>query len=307
MSSRATTRSSAKSTSTSRRTSSLASVRRGRPGLRAVQHPAPRRDSGRSSPTCSGSAATPSPCSACGWAAGSAARRCSRTGSRRSPRLGTALTEPPGALPPDPDPGHDDDRESGPGSTRHGRSASTPTASSSGSKATLTADGGWSLDLIGAGARPGAVPHRQRLLDPEHRGARPDRQDAQDVAHRLPRLRRAAGDARDRGRARALRAGRSGSTPAELRRRNFYVPRPDHAVRAAGDGTPSACRRSGRRCWTASTFDRRGREIAAFNAAQPAREARPRDHAGQVRHLVQPRRRSTRPARWCSSTRTAPC
>ena len=40
----------------------------------------------RSSRTCSGCAATRSPCSACGWAAASAARRCSRTDSRRSPR-----------------------------------------------------------------------------------------------------------------------------------------------------------------------------------------------------------------------------
>ena len=40
---------------------------------------------------------------------------------------------------------------------------------------------------VRAGAGPGAVPHRQRLLDPEHRGARPDREDQQDVADGVPR------------------------------------------------------------------------------------------------------------------------
>ena len=59
---------------------------------------------------------------------------------------------------------------------------------------------------IRAGARPSAVPHRQRLLDPERPGERADRQDEQDVEDRVPRLRRPAGHARDRGHPRSLRA-----------------------------------------------------------------------------------------------------
>ena len=63
---------------------------------------------------------------------------------------------------------------------------------------------------VRAGAGQGAVPHRQRLLDPEHRGARPDRQDQQDLADRVPRVRRPAGHDRDRGHPRAAARPRSG-------------------------------------------------------------------------------------------------
>ena len=48
--------------------------------------PSTRRRPRRSSPTSSGLDAHASPCSACGWAAASAARRCSRTASPRSRR-----------------------------------------------------------------------------------------------------------------------------------------------------------------------------------------------------------------------------
>ena len=78
--------------------------------------------------------------------------------------------------------------------------------------ATLTWDGGWSLDLSEPVVCPGAVPHRQRLLDPQRPGERPDRQDQQDVPDRVPRVRRAAGDDRHRGHPRAVRATAAGST-----------------------------------------------------------------------------------------------
>ena len=105
---------------------------------------------------------------------------------------------------------------------------------------------------VRAGAGPGAVPHRQRLLDPEHRGARPDRQDQQDLADRVPRLRRAAGHDRDRGHPRPLRpaAGRragGAAAPQPLRAR------PDHPVRAAGPARRAARATSGTSCSSAAT------------------------------------------------------
>ena len=60
--------------------------RRERPDLRPVQHPAPVRDPGHRRPRARAAAPTRSPCSACGWAAGSAARSSSRTVWPRSPR-----------------------------------------------------------------------------------------------------------------------------------------------------------------------------------------------------------------------------
>ena len=70
---------------------------------------------------------------------------------------------------------------------------------------------------VRAGAGPRDVPHRQRLLDPQPARRRPDRQDQQDVADRVPRLRRTAGDARDRGHPRPVR------TAARHRRRPSCV------------------------------------------------------------------------------------
>ncbi len=60
--------------------------RRGRAGLRPEQHAAPLRDAGDRRPRAGPRQLTRSPSSACGWAAASAARRCSRTASPRSPR-----------------------------------------------------------------------------------------------------------------------------------------------------------------------------------------------------------------------------
>ena len=109
---------------------------------------------------------------------------------------------------------------------------------------------------VRAGAGPGAVPHRQRLLDPEHRGARPDRQDQQDVPDRVPRLRRPAGHDRDRGHPRPLRPA------AGRRRRGAAAPqllraRPVHPVRAAGPARRAAGRHLGQLLEQRSDFTRR--------------------------------------------------
>ena len=108
---------------------------------------------------------------------------------------------------------------------------------------------------VRAGAGPGAVPHRQRLLDPEHRGARPDRQDQPAVEHRVPRLRRPAGHDRHRGHPRPLRAA------ARARRRT-----------SCGTGTstrPARPRRTGSRCGTPSGSRRSGRMLMRAQRLRP--------------------------------------
>ena len=65
------------------------------------------------------------------------------------------------------------------------------------------------------GARPRDVPHRQLLPRAAHGRGRPRLPDAPRLAHRLPRLRRPAGHARDRGDRRSRRAG---ARPAAARR-----------------------------------------------------------------------------------------
>ena len=116
-----------------------------------------------------------------------------------------------------------------------------------GLEATLTADGGWSLDLSepvlsralchidNAYWIPDVLVHGQIAKTP------------QDLADRVPRLRRSAGDARDRGHHRPLRAGardRPGrAAAAQLLRR-----RAGHAVRPAGPAPRAARCRPGSRC-----------------------------------------------------------
>ena len=118
---------------------------------------------------------------------------------------------------------------------------------------------------VRAGAGPRAVPHRQRLLDPEHRGARADRQDQQDLADRVPRLRRAAGHARDRGHPRPVRARarpeRPRAAPAQLLHR-----RADHARTARPVRHPERIERAWDQVLETGDVDRRLVEIEAFNA-----------------------------------------
>ena len=98
---------------------------------------------------------------------------------------------------------------------------------------------------VRAGAGPGAVPHRQRLLDPGHHRARPDRQDEPEFQHGVPRLRRPAGHDRHRGHPGPLRtAARGGS------RRTCAAPTSTNPARpprtGSRSGTPNGSPRSGR-------------------------------------------------------------
>ena len=97
---------------------------------------------------------------------------------------------------------------------------------------------------VRAGAGPRAVPHRQRLLDPARAGARPHREDEHHLADGLPGLRRPAGDARDRGRARPVRAA-PGSRPGRPAAPQLLRRRAGHAVRPAGPASRPARRRLG--------------------------------------------------------------
>ena len=112
-------------------------------------------------------------------------------------------------------------------------------------RATLTSQRRLEPGPVRAGAGPRAVPHRQRVLDPRHRGHRPGGQDQPAIEHRVPRLRRAAGHDRHRGHPGPLRAfaGRRTARAAapELLRARARPPRT-----ASRCGTPSGSRRSGR-------------------------------------------------------------
>ena len=99
--------------------------------------------------------------------------------------------------------------------------------------ATLTSDGGWSLDLSEPVLARALCHVDNAYWIPHVRVARPDRPDPQDVPDRVPRVRRPAGDARHRGRPRPVRPAardrpRRPAAPQLLRRG------PDHALRTAG-------------------------------------------------------------------------
>ena len=142
--------------------------RRERPGLRPVQHPAPDRDPGDRRPRARPAQPPRSPCSACGWAAASAARRCSRTGSPRSPRSAPRSTGRPVRL------RLTRQQDMTMTGKRHGFHATWRVGFDDDGRftaleATLTSDGGWSLDLSEPVLVARAVPRRQRLLDPGRR------------------------------------------------------------------------------------------------------------------------------------------
>ena len=205
--------------------------RRGRPGLRAVQHPAPDRDPGDRRPRARpaeqrGHRAVPADGGRLRGQGDAAARLRRDRGARQHPH------RPPGAAAPDPHPGHHHDRQA----TRLPRHVARGLR-----RRRSPAGAGGHAHLrrrleprpVRAGAGPGAVPRRQRLLDPARPRARSDRQDPQDLADGLPRLRRPPGDAGGRGRPGSLRTparARPGrAAAAQLLRRG-----PGHAVRPAG-------------------------------------------------------------------------
>ena len=139
---------------------------------------------------------------------------------------------------------------------------------------------------VRARAGAGAVPHRQRLLDPEHRGARPDREDEQDVADRVPGLRRPPGHAGDREHPRPLRARARDQRPRTAPAQPLPS-RTDHAVRA-GRAPPRAAGAgldAGRADRRRRPADRRDRGVQRDARAH---QAGARDHPGEVRDLVQP-------------------
>ena len=148
---------------------------------------------------------------------------------------------------------------------------------------------------VRAGAVAGAVPRRQRLLDPARPRRRAGRADPQDVADRVPRVRRAAGDARDRGHPRPVRpaarygpgrrCGDATSTRRARRRRT--------ASRCA---TPSGSGAPGTR-WSRRRTSRSDGARSRVQRREPPSQAGSGDHAGEVRdllqlHLVQPGRRA---------------
>ena len=159
--------------------------RRGRPGLRPVQHPAPDRDPGdRRARARRAQPRRDRPVPADGRRVrrqGDAAARA--RGGRRARR---DADRSPGAAAADPSAGHDDDRQAArlprhvEGRLRRRRAVH---------RARGDADRRRRLEPrpVRAGALARAVPHRQRLLDPRRTRARPDREDQQDLADRVPR------------------------------------------------------------------------------------------------------------------------
>ena len=78
-----------------------------------------------------------------------------------------------------------------------------------------------------------------------------------------------------------------GHRPADLRRRNFYREGQDHAVRPAGPAPRAARSASGTRCSTTGDVAARRRGDRGVQRRAPAHQARAGDHAGEVRHLLQ--------------------
>ena len=141
----------------------------------------------------------------------------------------------------------------------------------------LVSDGGWALDLSRVDLRPRALPPRQRLLHPGGRLRRPGGEDEHRLEHRVPRLRRAAGDGGHRGDHRPHRPRGSACRPEVVRERNLYrgtgetntthygqeIERQPHPARSGTQLEASARLRRAR-----------ARRSRAWNAAQPARQAR---------------------------------
>ena len=153
-------------------------------------------------------------------------------------------------------------------------------------EATLTSDGGWSLDLSEPVLSRALCHVDNAYWIPHVRVDGRVAQDQQDVADRVPRLRRTAGDARDRGHPRPLRAaarhrpGRAAATQL-LRRRA----RPRRT--ASRCGTPSGSTAPGSRCSTTRRLRAADGGDRGVQRRPPAPQARPGDHPGEVRHLLQ--------------------
>ena len=246
--------------------------RRERPDLRPVQHPAPVRDPGHRRARARAARATRSPSSACGPAAASAARRCSRTGSPRSPRSGPMLTGRPVRL------------------NLHRFQDITMTGKRHPFHASWEV--GFDADLqlcalrchadqrrrleprpVRAGARPGAVPHRQRLLDPRHlrstAGSRKTNKTSQTAFRGFGGPQGMIVIEDILGRCAPL----LGVEPDDLRRRNFYEP-----GQATPYGQPVRHAERLESIWSIllerSDFRRRQAEVARLQRGAPGHQAR---------------------------------
>ena len=246
--------------------------RRGRPGLRAVQHPAPHRDPGDRRPR----AGRPEPRG--DRAVPADGRRLRRQGDaaprvRRGRRARRDADRSAGAAPALPPAGHDDDRQAARLPRRvAGRLRRRGAAAGAGRDADLRRR--LEPRPVRAGAGAGAVPRRQRVLDPARARPRPGRADPQDLADRVPRVRRAAGDARDRGRPRPVRAA-AGPRPGRAAAPQLLRRRAGHAVRAAGAARRPARRPPGSSCSPAPT-SRAGGGDRGLQRRPPAPQARAR-------------------------------
>ena len=107
-----------------------------------------------------------------------------------------------------------------------------------------------------AGARPRAVPPRQLLLHAARGRGRAASAHAPRLAHRVPRLRRPAGHARDRGDPRSRRAARSVCRRTSCASATSTGERRTRRTTARRSATPSASRASGPSCRRRASFER---------------------------------------------------
>lgn len=201
-------------------------------------------------------------------------------GDRRARRPADRKARPTAA---EPHAGHHDDREA----------ASVPHGMASGLRRRGTTAGArrhahrrrrLEPRPLGAGARPRALSRRQRVLDPALPRPRTGGEDQQAVEHGVPRVRRAAGDVPHRrhpGPGRTVARHRSGRAAGA----QLLPAGTDHALRAGGEG-----RRAPSRDLGAASLRVRLRRTPSRGGAIQRRARRPqartRDHAGEVRHLV---------------------
>ena len=183
-------------------------------------------------------------------------------GARRDPDRAT------GAAPADPHPGHDDDRQAARVPRHLAGRLRRRTAGSSALEATLTADGGWSLDLSEPVLARALCHVDNAYLIPDIRVQGRIAQTNKTSQTAFRGFGGPAGDARDRGHPRPLRAAArdrpGGPAPPQLLHRGAA-----HAVRPAGAARPTGSARPGTRSSPTGTTSVAAREVEAFNAAHP--------------------------------------
>ena len=244
----------------------LAWLRRERRHARALVDAAPVRDAGDRRARARRAAHAGRRASACAWAARSAARKCRPTPGRRSPRSARGRRGGPVRvrLTRELDMALTGKRH--PFLARYRRRLRRRRPAAGAARSSCSRDGGWSLDLSRAGACGARCSTSTTPTSCRHvEVIGPRLPHAQDVAHRVPRLRRAAGHAGDRGDPRSRAARALGLPPHVVRERNFY-----RDGDATHYGQPvrrrrTASRASGRELKATSALRRRAaREIDAL-------------------------------------------